>query len=148
MGLIEENKKKWERTTIGTTEYCFEDIPAEPAAELWLELMSVFGEGVGALLATSEKDGIRDDMAIDKAIMSLARSVKPKEIMAIVRHVIKYVFINERGKDGRRADFGDFQGKTIDLYKIIFFAIRYNYADVFTVALQRIGNQSVGGPDA
>jgi hypothetical protein len=147
----QDQKKKWNSTKIGTTEYCFDDIPAEPATYLWLEIMETFGEAIGGILKTSGKNSLdqENDSAINEAISELTKAIKPKQLMGIIRQVLPYVFVNEAAcKDGHRAEFDDFQGKTLELYKVVFFAIRYNYADFFVGALQHIKKQPLGGQDA
>jgi hypothetical protein len=144
---VKEQKAKWEKAVIGTTEYCFEDIPPETAVFLWLEIMETFGDAIGGFLKLSGKDA-EDDDSINQAIRALTSSIKPKEIMAIIRQVLPSIFVNEKGQAGKRATFDDFQSKTLELYKVVFFAIRYNYADFFVEALSHLAKPSREGRDA
>jgi hypothetical protein len=136
-----EQKKKWEKVRIGTAEYCFDDIPAETATFLWLEVVSTFGGSIGSLLKSKES-------AVDDVLKDIVSSVKPKDTMDIIRQVLPFVFVNESGKPGERATFDHFQGQTFLLFKIMFFALRYNYADFFVDALSHFQSGKEGAQDA
>jgi len=120
----ESKKKEWSKITIGTREYAFEDIPGEEAVFLSLKLLNVFGSAFCGLLGESDGSGL------DVMVSRIASGVNPTEAMGIFKAVIPRTFVNEGGS-GHRATFDDFQGRTIEFYKVMFACIRYNFADFF-----------------
>lgn len=117
----------WDKVQIGSREYCFEDVPGEEGAFLSMKIMASLGPAFCGLLGESTGDPIA------AAIAALAGNIDPKANMEIFRALIPRVFINECGS-GKRATFDDFQGRTMELFKVMFFCMRYNFADFFDAA--------------
>ncbi len=129
-------KKEWEKVSIGDRQYSFEMIPAEGAVKLNLKIVEAFG-GILSSLAPmfgdlgKEVDDIDGDKLGD-VLMNAAGQVDAAKIMPVLEALVLCCFvITPENPKGYKCTMNDFNGRILELYKVCFYAARYNFADFF-----------------
>lgn len=149
-------KPEWEKVKVKDREYSFEMLPAELASYLWPQVLEAFGESAASiidLLGIDLGDNNIDDVISGKSDISeilpnidlsvvqgaLAKffaGVNPAKTKPIIDGVIQSIFVTgPEDMTGHRCTYNDFTGRIADLYKVIIFALRYQFWDFFDVSL-------------
>lgn len=122
--------KEWEKVEIGGVEYAFETIPADQAADLYIDIMDTFGVALTKAWVTITAEGKLSD--ITNIVTECLPAIDSKKVKPIIRQILPHVFRTPIGSsNGERCTFDHFNGKILDLYKVVIFAARYNYWDFF-----------------
>jgi hypothetical protein len=134
-------KEEWEKVTIGDREYSFEALPAEDAFMVSLQLPEVFGDMISAAMpllgeSDSGKSKTIAEMLsgsdVTGVMANIFRGVKPDLLKRLSDKMIGTCFVTDKGHSkGVRCTYNHFNGKTLELYKVLFYSLRYNFADFF-----------------
>jgi len=133
------DKKEWQDVTIDGTQYHFDTlnpIKAFPVSVKLGKLLAGALKESGKELTSLFKESKKDNVGIDSILSiigRLAESVKVDEFNELAQTMISCVKIKGENDTGFRAVNyqQDFNGKIMELYKVLFFAIRFNFADFF-----------------
>ena len=130
-------KKEWEETKIADKTYRFEMLPADLGLPLSIDIIAAFGPIMGSIMPLFEvsgEDGIEnlDGDLLQKVLQEATRNVDREKIMPIVKALIPICFvIDSTTPNGRRCSLNDFDGNVFEMFKVAFFAARYNFSDFF-----------------
>ncbi len=139
---------KFDRVEIGDKLYVFEMLPAETASTLMMSFINAFGGVIASLVPMLGCDSDDFDIfsldvsaikwpMVQAGIMGASANTDPAKMKPVVDVMIGSIFVNDiSGGQGRRCTYDDFNGKIMTLYRVVFHALRYNYADFFVELLQ------------
>lgn len=134
-----DKRKGWEIVKVGDGEYAFEMLKPEDAVVLSMRVVEAFGGVIASMIPLLGVDSEELDIfnidwsALNLAqaqtsLMTMAAQVDAAKIKPIFDCMMTCIFDT---KAGRRCTYDDFNGKILTLYKVMFFALRYNFADFF-----------------
>ncbi len=140
-------RKDWELVKIGGKEYSFEMIPPETSIKLSLRVVEAFGGVIASMIPILGVDSEEFDVfninwdsiniaEVQGSLMTAVAHVDPAKIFPIFEATLPFCFeIDSNGK-GQRCNYDMFNGRIKTLYTVLFYALRYNYADFFGVSAE------------
>ncbi len=143
------DKKEWQKVSIGDREYSFDMLPADKAVVLNLQVVEAFGGLVISFLTLAEKGTDSGGLSEMKPeLLTALSTIKQEKSKAIFDAMLPMCFVrNVTDSQGHRCSYNDFNGRIMELYKVMFYALRYNFADFFGESLLS-GKQAQGAKDA
>jgi hypothetical protein len=138
-------KSEWEKVEIGNKLYTFEMLQPELAIKLSLRFAEAFGGIIASFIPVLGADSEELDIfnidwsalnlaEVQGAMMSACAQMDAKKIYRIFDAIMPTCFVvdkSNREDKGHRCTYDDFNGQIKTLYKVLFFALRYNFSDFF-----------------
>ena len=149
------DKKEWQKVTLGEREFTFDMLPADRAVMLNMQVVDAFGGLVVTYFSAAERvtaDGDPKNISFGTFapdLLAAMPSVKPEKSKAIFDVMLPTCFVRDTTNpqdNGHRCSYNDFNGRVKELYKVMFYTIRYNFADFFGASLLN-GPQVQGARD-
>lgn len=128
------DKKEWQKARLEDREFSFEMLPADKAVVLSMQVVDAFGGLVVSFLTMTEKDQASGLSGMQSELLSALSSVKPEKSKAIFDAMLPCCFVRNTTDPrdaGHRCSYNDFNGRIMELYKVMFYGIRYNFSDFF-----------------
>ena len=140
-------RKDWEIVKIGDKEYSFVMIPPEDSIKLSLSVVEAFGGIVASLIPVLGVDSEEFDVfdidwssinvaEVQSSLMTAVAHVEPAKIFSIFEATLGFCFEIDANGKGQRCKYDMFNGRIKTMYLVLFYALRYNYADFFGVSVE------------
>jgi hypothetical protein len=138
-------KPEWETVEFDGKLYAFDMLPPELAIQLSLRVVEAFGGIIASFVPVLGIDSKDFDIfnidtsalnltSIQASMMSATSQLDPPKIKAIMDAVLPMCMVTSTADaedKGHRCTYDDFNGNISTLYKVMFYALRYNFADFF-----------------
>ena len=132
-------REEWEIVKIGADEYSFEMLPPEYAFTLSIKVVEALGGIMASIIPMLGVDSEKLDIfnidwsslniaEVQASMLSAVKHVDHTKLAPLVQALVPMTFIV---KENRRATWDDFNGKMMTLYKVMYFNLRYQFADFF-----------------
>lgn len=137
--MARENNTITLNTNEGSANFTVQELGGMGAAKLYVRLSSDIGPGVVGIATAFADDAARPD-SLPAAVRSLFDKLTPDEFERITIEVLRGAFAVVPGKDGGDSEKVDIDKSAIDrlfkrhagsLFRLVWFALYWNYADFF-----------------
>lgn len=131
-----------EETTLGQSTYFVSYLPPQQASDLAIDLFKVLGPAF-AMMMSGAAQGMKGeavlkasllDQDLEPIVVSLAKTLDKAALNQAMQALAKVTYVTTNGTKANLTNVWNthFTGRIGEMYRWFFFALKTNFADVFT----------------